>query len=84
MKINIRRLQEGGSALPFVDYMPFMGVGGADTSTGGAGDSASSKSKSGGSNDIGLKDILGLIKEMNVMPSDASKIISSIRTIYSE
>lgn len=85
MKVNIRSLQSGGPALPFVDYMPFTGVAGADTSTGGAGDSASSsKSKSGGSNDIGLKDILGLVKEMNVLPSDAEKIIRNIRSMYQE
>ena len=84
MKVNIRSLQSGGPALPFVDYMPFTGVAGADTSTGVAGDSASSKSKSGGSNDIGLKDILNLVKEMNVLPSDAEKIIRNIRSMYQE
>jgi hypothetical protein len=63
--------------------MPFTGVAGADTSMGGAGDSASSsKSKSGSANEIGLKDILGLVKEMNVLPSDAEKIVRNIRSMY--
>jgi hypothetical protein len=68
MNVNIPKYQQGGSALPFVDYMPFTG---ADTSV---ASSTTESSKSNDNQSLGLKDLLNLAKEVKGLPSDISKI----------
>lgn len=73
--MNIKKFQSGGEALPFVDYMPFEGVGAAtDTGT-----TSSKKSKdSDKDNNIGIKDLLNLTKDLDGLPSDISRITQSM------
>lgn len=76
MNVNIPKYLQGGSALPFVDYMPFTGV---DTSV---ASSTTESSKSNDNQSLGLKDLLNLAKEVKGLPSDISKITQSIEQMY--
>jgi hypothetical protein len=77
----ILRLQEGGDVMPFVDYMPFQGLESARTA--GASDSGASAS-SKGDNDVGLKTLLGLVKELDGLPVDTDLVVKSIKDMYSD
>lgn len=85
MNITIKKYEGGGSALPFVDYMPFTGVATDVTSSDEiSGSSAKSKSSSSDSKEPGMKDLLSLIKEMKgkALPSDIDRITKSAMAMY--
>ena len=74
----ILKLQQGDS-LPFVDYMPFEGIGRTGAPTTGASDSSNK-----GDNDVGLKTLLGLVKELDGLPVDTELVAKSIKDMYSD
>ena len=79
----ILKLQSGDS-MPFVDYMPFQGLEAA-RSAGSESDSSGSGSSSGkGDNDVGLKTLLGLVKELDGLPVDTTLVAQSIKEMYSD
>jgi hypothetical protein len=85
MNITIKKYEGGGSALPFVDYMPFTGVATDVTSSDEiSGLSSKSKSSSSDSKEPGMKDLLSLIKEMKgkALPSDIDRITKSAMAMY--
>lgn len=74
----IQKYQSGGEALPFVDYMPFEGLGGADQAT--VPKASNSKNSD---DDLGIKDLLKLVGEMDGLPSDTTKIVATLKNLYS-
>lgn len=79
--MNIKKFQSGGESLPFVDYMPFEGVGAATDS----GTTSSKKSKDSdkeNSSNIGIKDLLNLTKDLDGLPSDIARITQSMKRMY--
>lgn len=79
----ILKLQSGDS-MPFVDYMPFQGLEAA-RSAGSESDGSGSGSSSGkGDNDVGLKTLLGLVKELDGLPVDTTLVAQSIKEMYSD
>lgn len=77
----ILKLQSGDS-MPFVDYMPFQGLESARSA--GADEKSASDSSSKGDNDVGLKTLLGLIKELDGLPVDTALVAKSIKDMYSD
>ena len=67
----ILKLQSGDS-LPFVDNMPFQGAARSTASESGGSDSDSSSGK--GDNDVGLKTLLNLVKELDGLPVDTTLV----------
>lgn len=74
---TIKKYQSGGSALPFVDYMPFEGLGAATSAA------ATPKSNKSSDDDLGIKDLLKLVGEMDGLPSDTTKIVATLKHLYS-
>ena len=77
----ILKLQSGDS-LPFVDNMPFQGAARSTASESGGSDSGSSSGK--GDNDVGLKTLLNLVKELDGLPVDTTLVAQSIKEMYNE
>jgi len=77
----ILKLQSGDS-MPFVDYMPFQGLESARSA--GADATSASDSSSKGDNDVGLKTLLGLVKELDGLPVDTTLVAQSIKDMYSD
>jgi len=82
----ILKLQQGGDIMPFVDYMPFQGLESARSagSGSGSGDSDSGSSSGKGDNEVGLKTLLGLVKELDGLPVDTDLVAKSIKDMYSD
>lgn len=82
----ILQYQSGGSVGSlFVDYTPFQGVERTTT----AGTSAAQTSGKGSSDEkssgkAGLKDLLGLLKEVNALPTDLDALAGHIGQLYSD
>ena len=77
----ILKLQSGDS-LPFVDNMPFQGAARSTASESNGSDSDSSSGK--GDNDVGLKTLLNLVKELDGLPVDTTLVAQSIKEMYNE
>ena len=77
----ILKLQSGDS-LPFVDNMPFQGAARSTASESNGSDSGSSSGK--GDNDVGLKTLLNLVKELDGLPVDTTLVAQSIKEMYNE
>ena len=77
----ILKLQSGDS-LPFVDNMPFQGAARSTASKSNGSDSGSSSGK--GDNDVGLKTLLNLVKELDGLPVDTTLVAQSIKEMYNE
>ena len=77
----ILKLQSGDS-LPFVDNMPFQGAARSTASESDGSDSGSSNGK--GDNDVGLKTLLNLVKELDGLPVDTTLVAQSIKEMYNE
>lgn len=77
----ILKLQSGDS-LPFVDNMPFQGAARSTESESNGSDSGSSSGK--GDNDVGLKTLLNLVKELDGLPVDTTLVAQSIKEMYNE
>lgn len=80
----ILKLQQGGDIMPFVDYMPFQGLESARSAGSGSGDSDSGSSSGKGDNEVGLKTLLGLVKELDGLPVDTDLVAKSIKDMYSD
>lgn len=80
----ILKLQEGGNVMPFVDYMPFQGLESARSVGSGSGDSDSASGSGKGDNEVGLKTLLGLVKELDGLPVDTDLVAKSIKDMYSD
>lgn len=76
MKVQIRKYETGGSALPLVDYMPFTGVARAPSATSAAAEADNQS--------IGLKDLLKLTEKLEGLPVDSALIADSIKNMYTE
>ena len=77
----ILKFQQGGDTMPFVDYMPFQGLG--NTGTGAAATAASASSKKEDGN-AALTSITKLLDQIKGLPSDSAALASSIQNLYSE
>lgn len=75
MKVSLRKLQNGGAALPLVDYMPYQGA--APTVAPEQG-TASDSSK------VGIKDLLKLTDQLDGLHNDMNAVVSSISDLYAD
>lgn len=71
---------QGGDSIPFVDYMPFQGIG-----AGAAGVAASSSKSSDSEDDnSALKNILKLAEKIGGLPTDSAHIASTIKELFAD
>lgn len=79
----ILQYQSGGSVGSlFVDYEPFQGIERATTTNATTSGKGSPDEKSSGK--AGLKDLLGLLKEVNALPTDLDALAGHIGQLYND
>lgn len=69
----------GGFALPFVDYMPYTGLQ-AESAVSSKSGSSDEEEKE----DIGAKDLMNLIKELDGLPVDVQATARDIKLLYNK
>lgn len=69
----------GGFALPFVDYMPYTGLQ-AESAVSSKSGSSDGEEKE----DIGAKDLMNLIKELDGLPVDVQATARDIKLLYNK
>lgn len=81
----ILQYQSGGSVGSlFVDYEPFQGMERATTANVATSASGKGSSDEKSSGKAGLKDLLGLLKEVNALPVDLDALSSQIAQLYAD
>ena len=83
----ILQYQSGGSmASLFVDYEPFQGVERSSATSAALAQQAAAKESSGekSSGKAGLKDLLGLLKEIKALPTDLDALSGHIGQLYAD
>lgn len=76
----ILKFQQGGDTLPFVDYMPYQGVG----ATGAGAAKSASASDDSSSKNPSFADITKLLNEVKGLPSDSAALAASIQELYTD
>jgi hypothetical protein len=79
----ILKLQQGGTSgggmPPFADYTPVvLPYQDPFIST------SKTESSSGSSNDLGLKDLLGMIKELDGLPNDSAALAKNLTSLFTD
>ena len=67
----------GGFSLPFVDYMPYTGLQAES-----AGSSKSESSDEEKKEDVGAKEILSLVKDLEGLPVDIQATVQDLKMLY--